>query len=155
MRGDCAPVSTGVNRQKESSVPEPLLEGGCQCRDVRYRITGHPIMAALCHCSMCRRANAAPAVAWAMYNESQVQFGDTPPTVYESSPGSRRGFCSRCGTQISFTADYIPGLIDITIGSLDEPSHVPPTFHYWDSKRLPWLHFGDELPRYPEFPPTE
>lgn len=46
---------------------DPLLEGGCQCGAVRYRIAGRPVMAALCYCSMCRRANAAPAVAWAMY----------------------------------------------------------------------------------------
>ncbi len=98
---------------------EPSLEGGCQCRAVRYRITGLPIMAALCHCSMCRRANAAPTVAWAMYNESQVRFGDTPPTVYESSPGCRRGFCPRCGTQISFTAEYIPVTGSVMCDSLD------------------------------------
>ena len=61
---------------------------------------------------------------------------------------------SRFGTQISFTADYIPGLIDVTIGSLDHPEQVPPAFHYWESKRLPWVHFSDELPRYAEFPPT-
>ena len=136
-------------------MPESLLEGGCQCGAVRYRIAGAPVMAALCHCSMCRRANAAPAVAWAMYAESQVEFTRSPPTIYESSPGSRRGFCSRCGTQISFIAEYIPGLIDITIGSLDEPNQLPPMFHYWESRRLSWLHLSDQLPRYPEFPPTE
>jgi hypothetical protein len=90
-----------------------------------------------------------------MYEESQVTFLAQSPTLYESSPGARRGFCARCGTQISFTADYIPGLIDITIGSLDHPEQVPPTFHYWESRRLPWVHFSDGLPRYPEFPPTE
>ena len=131
-----------------------FLEGGCQCAAVRYRITGSPVLAALCHCSMCRRANAAPAVAWAMYRESQVAFTRSPPTLYESSLGAKRGFCSQCGTQISFSAEYIPGLIDITIGSLDEPSQVPPTLHYWESKRLPWVHFADQLPRYAEFPPT-
>ena len=130
------------------------LEGGCQCGAVRYRISGEPLMAALCHCSMCRRANAAPAVAWAMYRESQVGFPNSSPAIYESSPGSRRGFCPRCGSQISFTADYIFGLIDITIGSLDEPNRVAPTFHYWESKRLPWLQLADELPRHAEFPPT-
>ena len=134
---------------------EPLLEGGCQCGAVRYRVTGDPIVAALCHCSMCRRACAAPTVAWAMYNEAQVRFGASLPTVYESSPGCRRGFCSRCGTQISFTAEYIPGLIDITIGTLDDPNQVSPTLHYWESRRLDWLHLGDQMPRYPEFPPTE
>ncbi len=131
------------------------LEGGCQCGAVRYRITGSPVMTALCHCSMCRRANAAPTVGWAMYAEPDVQFVASAPTIYESSPGARRGFCARCGTQISFGADYIPGLIDITIGSLDAPESVAPQLHYWDSKRLPWLEFADGLPRHAEFPPTD
>jgi hypothetical protein len=134
-------------------VSETTLEGGCQCGAVRYRVTGAPVMAALCHCTMCRRANAAPAVAWAMFEEAQVAFVGTPPTHYESSPGAVRGFCSRCGTQISFTADYMPGLVDLTIGSLDDPERVAPTFHYWESKRLSWVEFADTLPRHAEFPP--
>ena len=131
------------------------LEGGCQCGAVRYRIAGEPILAAMCHCSMCRRANAAPAVAWAMYAQAQVEFTRAEPRTYTSSPGCRRGFCPECGSQITFSADYIPGLIDITIGSMDEPDRVAPTLHYWESKRLPWLHFADAWPRYPEFPPTD
>jgi hypothetical protein len=133
----------------------PNVEGGCQCGAVRYRISGEPVMTALCHCSRCRRANAAPAVAWVMYSEEQVSFPATQPQTYESSPGCRRGFCARCGTQISFTADYIPGLIDLTIGSLDKPEEMAPVFHYWDSKRLPWMQFADTLPKHPEFPPQE
>jgi hypothetical protein len=31
---------------------------------------------------------------------------------------------------------------------------LPPTLHYWESKRLPWLHLADDLPRYDEFPPS-
>ncbi len=110
-------------------------------------------MAALCHCASCRRAHAAPAVGWTMYVTDKVAFEGSGQTIYESSPGSRRGFCAACGTQISFTADYMPGLIDITIGSLDDPEAVKPTFHYWDSKRVSWLHLADDWPRYAEFPP--
>jgi len=87
--------------------------------------------------------------------QSQVAFLGEAPATYESSPGARRDFCPRCGTQISFTAAYIPGLIDITIGSLDDPGRVPPALHYWESERLPWVRFADQLPRYPEFPPAE
>jgi hypothetical protein len=134
---------------------ERVLEGGCQCGTVRYRITGEPMLAAICHCAMCRRAHAAPAVAWAMFQEGQVTFPKAKPATYASSPEARRGFCPTCGTQICFTASFIPGLIDITIGSLDTPDAVPPTLHYWDSRRLPWMQIGDGLPRYPEFPPQE
>ena len=90
-----------------------------------------------------------------MFQEPQVTFIKSMPATYQSSSGARRGFCARCGSQISFHADYIPGLIDITIGSLDDPAAFTPSFHYWDSKRLPWLQFSDPLPKYAEFPPVE
>ena len=132
-----------------------ILEGGCQCGAVRYQVSGKPIMTALCHCTLCRRAHAAPAVAWAMYEEKNVIFTGNGLKQYHSSTEAKRGFCAHCGTQICFTATYIPGLIDIAIGSLDEPSLIEPTFHYWESERLSWLHISDELPRFPEFPPME
>lgn len=147
--------STHRNLLVEESMSAQTHEGGCQCGAIRYRLTGDPAMTAICHCVTCRRANAAPAVAWAMFPEPQVTFVQGSPSSYESSAGVRRGFCERCGTQISFTADYIPGLIDITIGSLDRPEAFAPSLHYWDSKRLPWMEFADGLPRYPEFPPSE
>ena len=129
------------------------LEGGCQCGAIRYQVIGAPVMTAICHCSMCRRANAAPAVAWAMYQEPQVTFIGVSPKFYASSAEAQRGFCEVCGTQISFTATFIPGLIDLTIGSMDQPDLVKPQFHYWYSKHLAWVEFADTLPRHPELPP--
>jgi len=35
---------------------EKQLEGGCQCGAVRYRVSGEPVMAALCHCSLAGEA---------------------------------------------------------------------------------------------------
>ena len=131
-----------------------IREGGCQCGAIRYRAAGEPLLAALCHCSSCRRASAAPTTAWAMFPQAQVTFTRGEPTTYASSAEARRGFCSRCGTQVCFTASFLPGPIDMTIGSFDAPETLPPTMHYWDSKRLPWMRFADDLQRYPEFPPS-
>ena len=130
-----------------------LFSGGCQCGRVRYEVEGDPIVVALCHCTMCRRANAAPAVAWAMFAGGQVRFTQTTPKSYASSASANRSFCGHCGTQISFTADYIAGLIDLTVGSFDHPEALPPALQYWDSKRLPWLKRDDVLPHHAEFPP--
>jgi hypothetical protein len=89
-----------------------------------------------------------------MFAQDQVRF-EGEPKSYRSSATATRGFCAECGTQISFTAEYIPGLIDLTVGSFDYPESLPPALHYWDSKRLPWVNFADELPRHAEFPPFE
>jgi hypothetical protein len=132
---------------------EDRRQGGCQCGAVRYEISGRPLMTAICHCTLCRRANAAPAVAWAMFHDRQVRFIKGTPATYASSAEAQRSFCAACGSQIAFTASYIPGLIDITVGSLDHPETMAPTLHYWEAKRLPWLRLGDDLPKYPELPP--
>jgi hypothetical protein len=88
-----------------------------------------------------------------MYREEQVQFKNAQPKLYSSSPEAKRGFCGTCGTQISFTASFLPGLIDIAVGSLDNPEAVKPTLHYWYSKHLSWADFAGTLPRHPELPP--
>lgn len=129
------------------------FEGGCQCGAVRYRAGGEPVMAAICHCTMCRRANAAPAVAWAMFEQADVEFTRGQPKIHASSDEGRRGFCADCGSQISFSAAYIPGMIDITIGSLDQPGQVVPQFHFWHAEHLAWAGFADDLPRHAGFPP--
>lgn len=128
--------------------------GGCQCGAVRYEARGEPVMVALCHCTMCRRAHAAPVVAWAMFEEQQLRYTRGEPAHYASSPEARRWFCAACGTQLGFTASFLPGLVDVTVGSLDRPESVTPTLHYWDAERLPWMKHADGLPVYPEFPPT-
>lgn len=130
-----------------------VFSGGCQCGQVRYEAEGEPMLVALCHCTMCRRANAAPAVAWAMFANEQVRFTKSAPKKYTSSESAKRGFCEHCGTQISFSADYIPGLIDLTVGSFDHPETLAPSLQYWDSERLPWLKRDDSLPHHAEFPP--
>jgi hypothetical protein len=136
-------------------MPQTTLSGGCLCGCVRYTLKGDPVLTAVCHCSMCRKASAAPAVAWAMYRQDQVTLSQAGLREYHSSPEATRSFCQECGTQIAFRADYVPGMIDITLGSLDDPNALEPTLHYWYSKHLSWVHFGDSLPKYPEFPLQE
>jgi hypothetical protein len=126
------------------------LEGGCLCGAIRYEIDGPPVMATICHCSLCRRAAAAASMAWAMFKKSQVRFHGAQPSVYASSAAARRGFCPGCGTPISFTAGYLPGLIEITIGSLDRPEAITPTLHYWGTRRLPWVRYAYSAPRAPQ-----
>ena len=127
--------------------------GGCQCGAVRFALTGQPVMTALCHCTMCRKAHSAPAVAWAMYAETQLQWTQGKPKGYLSSADGLRGFCGKCGTPLSFTASYLPDFIDIPIGCMDEPQSLPPQCQYWCDEHLPWMHELQTLPKFAAFPP--
>ena len=40
-------------------MPETEIEGGCNCGAVRYRLTGKPMVVAVCHCSNCRRQSGS------------------------------------------------------------------------------------------------
>ena len=131
---------------------EPI-EGGCLCGEVRYALRAEPITVVLCHCSICRRSAGAPAVAWALIASDDLRFTRGEPERFESSSGVERAFCRRCGTPLTFRADYMAGLVGVTVGSLDAPERMTPVMHIWDSRRLPWLESADAWPRHAEFPP--
>lgn len=68
------------------------------------------------------------------------------PSMFRSSSAAERGFCSTCGTPLSF--GYLESeWIDVTVGSLDEPERAAPEFHYGVESRLTWLDRLDGLPR--------
>ena len=129
------------------------LTGGCLCGAIRFRVRDEAMLTTLCHCSLCRWAAGAPVVAWAMFPLAAFALERGALATFASSDGVERGFCSRCGTTLSFAADFLPGLIDLTIASFDEPERLPPQLHMWERKRLSWVVLGDDLPRHRELPP--
>lgn len=129
------------------------FRGGCLCGRVRYVVSGKPHLVSYCHCGSCRRSAAAPVVVWATFDQASFVFEKGEPRVNASSAGVERRFCGDCGTPLTYMADFLGGLVDVTVGSLDDPSVLPPQMHIWESKRLGWLEIPDDLPRHAEFPP--
>ena len=129
-----------------------MLEGGCLCGGVRFRVTGRLGPAGYCHCKMCQRASgsafAANAPARTRYFE--ITSGADLVTEYESSPGKFRAFCSRCGSPIYSRRDDEPELRRIRLGTLDSDPERRPLGHVWVSAKAPWHTIHDSLPQYPE-----
>jgi hypothetical protein len=129
------------------------LEGGCLCGAVRYRIDAEPEHAGYCHCRICQRAAGAPVVAWLTVALAAFAWTKGEPVVYRSSAKAERLFCGACGTQLVFREVALPGELDVTLASLDEPAGIPPSHHIWTSSRIPWFDVADDLPRHPEHGP--
>jgi hypothetical protein len=121
------------------------LQGGCFCGAVRYRTADRPSMVLLCHCSMCRRSAGAPSVAWFTVPLAGLQLSGDALTYHRSSERSRRGFCARCGTSLTFVEDGL-GDIGLTVASLDDPNQLPIERHIFVPDKLAWVSLEPGLP---------
>jgi hypothetical protein len=108
--------------------------GGCLCGAVRIVATGRPYRVGLCHCLDCRKHHGAPFTALAMFPQDAVKIeGETHQ--YEG-----RNFCPRCGSSVfARSGDEI----EVSLGALDTPDQLVPTYELWTVRRESWL---------PEFP---
>ena len=125
--------------------PLPPLSGGCLCRRVRYEATPDHRDGYYCHCRMCQLATGNTRAAFLNLRKAELRWTGEPPTYYASSKIARRGFCSTCGTPLTF--DYPDSeRLDLTVGSLDDPSLLKPTTHFSVETRIAGWHADDGLP---------
>jgi hypothetical protein len=124
------------------------LTGGCACGAVRYETAAAPFHRTLCHCVDCRRAAAAPAVAWFTVPADALRYVRGAPAVHRSSPQVERSFCAACGTPLTYRNDGYAHELDVLSCSLDDPALASPQDHTWASQRLSWMRV-DDMPAYP------
>jgi len=102
-------------------------QGGCVCGTVRYETQGDPDRVTVCHCTWCQRRTGSAFGIEAVYPLEAVTFsGDTLHRYRHVSDLSGRwldqDFCCRCGTNIGFTLEAVPGIRTIAAGTFDDPS---------------------------------
>jgi hypothetical protein len=113
------------------------IEGGCLCGGVRYRLRAEPTQLSDCHCIDCRRASAAPFVAWGAVRKEDIELlaGELRKVPHAER---LRSFAACCGTPLFFQDNEASASIDVTIASLDDPESYSPAVAIWTEDRLPW-----------------
>lgn len=118
-----------------------VITGGCQCGRIRYQAEIADNDAYLCHCRMCQRATGGVSIAFKNVARAAVTWTTQEPDRYRSSPIAHRGFCSACGTPLTFEfSDDEARNLDLTVGSFDDPSRFRPVRHFAiESRHEAWL----------------
>lgn len=122
--------------------------GGCLCGAIRYEAEGPFNSVSICHCRSCRLASGSPTVSWFVLPCSRFRWLQGMPRLFASSPPVKRGFCSQCGTQLTYQHTDAPSEIEVTTLSLDEPGQVQPTREIWFSERVAWVPVNAMLEHY-------
>ena len=132
------------------------LEGGCDCRAVRYRLTSPPLVVHCCHCRWCQRESGASFALNAMIESTCVfDLGIAPDIVdtpSQSGRGQKIARCPRC--RLALWSHYFgsgPVTRFIRVGTLDNPDVLPPDVHIFTSSKQPWVALPPGMPAFAEY----
>lgn len=106
------------------------LTGGCLCGEVRIEASGRPWRVGVCHCLDCRKHHGALFASAAIFPAAAVTI------TGETRDYAGRFFCPRCGSSVfGRSGDEI----EISLGALDTPDQLQPTYELWTVRRESWL----------------
>ena len=104
-----------------------------------------------CHCESCRRSTGQPLVTFASFNADSVCFSGIERSIYASSKGVSRTFCSQCGTPLAwegYSNINKTHISNCTLVFLLSAMNLYPDHHVFYEERVQWFDVADQLPRY-------
>ncbi len=131
-------------------------QGGCDCRQLRYRMHRRPLFVHCCHCSWCQRESGASFALNAMIETEQFELlagkPDWVDTPSASGKGQKIARCPSCRIAVwSYYSGAGPLVSFVRVGTLDNPAQFPPDIHIFTSTKQPWLVLTPGAPVVPEY----
>lgn len=132
------------------------VEGGCQCRAVRYRITAPPLGVYNCHCKDCQRSSGATHSMSMPVRRESFQHVQGVLFSFDKAADSGRIVrmmgCIQCGTKVWNEPQSSLAMIIVKPGTLDDMSWAMPVGNIWTASRAPWVAIDEALINSPGQP---
>jgi hypothetical protein len=132
------------------------FDGGCTCRNIRYRMAGPPLFVHCCHCRWCQRETGSAFAINAMIEADRVVLLAGEPEIVmtpsNSGKGQKIARCPIC--KIAVWSNYAgagDAIRFVRVGTLDEPDRLPPDIHIFTSSKQPWFELPAAMPAVPEY----
>jgi len=132
------------------------MEGGCDCKAVRYRMETKPLFVNCCHCRWCQRETGASFALNAMIETNRVTLLAATPEMVDTPSNSGKGQkiarCPKCRIAVwSHYAGAGPVVAFVRVGTLDDPDACPPDIHIFTASKQPWVVLPQGTPAVPEY----
>lgn len=128
-----------------------VLEGGCLCGAVRFKVCEPPLNVRVCHCRLCQKATGSPFYARALFETKAISISG-PLERHASSAHLDRAFCQVCGSTIgAFRSNGTAAGLALVL--FDDRNAFAPTDHIWTSEKLDWVVIPDAMPQFAGPPP--
>jgi hypothetical protein len=117
-----------------------VIEGGCLCGKVRYKIEGAPIIVAHCYCRDCQRLSGAGHLTGAMFPATRLKSPVLAEfqNVAESGSTVSHLFCATCSSRLFGKNTGTSGFMTVAAGTLDDPDRLQPQVAVFTRSRPHW-----------------
>ena len=118
-----------------------MLEGGCLCGAITYKISGQPIIVAHCFCRDCQRVSGAGHLTGAMFPAEQIKvMGEMAEYRSAAASGSTVShlFCRTCSSRLFGKNTNMPGAMTVAAGTLNDPNALEPQVAIFTRSRPHW-----------------
>lgn len=119
-----------------------MLEGGCACGAVRYRLKTGPMFVNCCHCRDCQRQTGGAFAINAMIETDRIEVrGEIVSFCMPTDSGRPHDVwrCAACGTTLWSDYGRRRVMSFLRVATLDDPTALTPDAHIFTRTRLPWV----------------
>jgi hypothetical protein len=141
---------------RDGTIEENAMDGGCTCRQVRYRLIGLPMIVHACHCRWCQRETGTAHALNALYEADRVVHTAGEPEIIDTPSASGKGQkiarCPACKVAVwSNYAGLGAAARFVRVGTLDNPDLLPPDIHIFTASKQPWVVIPPGAKAVPEY----
>jgi hypothetical protein len=119
-------------------------------------MTSGPLFVHCCHCRWCQRETGSAFAVNALIESTRVRrLRGRPEIIHTPSHSGRGQQISRCPhCHVALWSHYAgdgDALSFVRVGTLDEPSRLPPDIHIYTASKQPWVVLAPDKPAMPEY----
>jgi hypothetical protein len=128
------------------------MNSQCSCGEVKFAVSGTPLLRAFCHCTICQAYNEAPYADITLFRASDVVMPPAGSVAFNNAafpPMLQRGKCVSCGKAAMeyLQLPPLPKTIIIPSNNINDKAFIPDaSLHIFYDKRI--ADIDDALPKY-------
>lgn len=125
--------------------------GGCRCGQIRFKVTGKPLITMACHCVGCQRMTGSAFSLSALYPSNSFAVTQGDPVIGGLHGATRHYFCSHCMSWLFTRPEGMDDFVNLRATLMDDAHSYRPFIETHTSEMLPWaktsaIHSFEKLP---------
>jgi hypothetical protein len=134
--------------------PSPSNKGHCRCGQVRFEVTGRPLITMVCHCTGCQRMSASAFALSSLFLSNQFKVTLGEPVIGGLHGATRHFFCPHCKSWLFTRPDGMDHVVNVRATMLDDAPSFVPFIETYTEEMLAWA-VTPAVHSYKQFPPRE